>query len=582
MMRSHYAGELTGADIGTRVSLCGWVDARRDHGGIVFVDLRDVQGLAQVVLDPERLPSAHGVRSEWVLRVEGEVRARPEGTVNPDLDTGEIEVVGDLVEVLSEAEPLPIPIDDRTEVEEALRLKYRFLDLRRPRMQANLRLRSRLALAIRRSMEDQGFVDVQTPTLTRSTPEGARDFLVPSRKQPGTFYALPQSPQLFKQLLMVAGLDRYYQIATCWRDEDLRADRAYEFVQLDAEMSFATDEDVMRFIEEAVGAAIAEVSGARPGPFARMTWAESMARFGSDKPDTRFGMELSDVTDVFEHTEFRAFAGKAVVGLGVTGAADTPRNRLDAWTERVKALGGAGLVWMRVGTDSIDSPVAKFLSPAELSTLRSSLEVDAGDVALVVADDDLRRAQTLLGALRLEVASEIGQRPASLADPLHLVWVTDFPLFEGVGADGAPQSGHHPFTAPHPEDLDFLDERPLDVRSMAYDLVVNGIELGSGSVRIHQRDLQERIFALLGIPPEVSAARFGFLLEAFRYGVPPHAGFAFGIDRLAMVIAGEQSLRDVIAFPKTQSGSDPLTGAPAAVDDEQLRDLGLRAIPPKD
>lgn len=582
MMRSHYAGHLRAEHIGETVTLCGWVDSRRDHGGIVFVDLRDIGGIGQVVLDPTVLPDTHNLRAEWVLRVKGQVRARPEGTDNPDLPTGEVEIAVDELDVLSEAEPLPIPIDDRTEVEEALRLRYRFVDLRRARMQSNLRLRSRVALAVRTSMEEQGFVDVQTPTLTRSTPEGARDFLVPSRKQPGTFYALPQSPQLFKQLLMVAGLDRYYQIATCWRDEDLRADRAYEFVQLDAEVSFADAADVMALIEGSVSAAVEAVTGSRPETFARMRWTEAMERFGSDKPDTRFGLELVDLTDTFAGSEFRAFAGKAVVGLRAPGAGDTSRGRLDAWTDRAKSLGGAGLVWMRVGDDSLDSPVAKFLSDAEMKSLRQGLALAAGDLGLLVADADLRRAQSLLGSLRLEVGRELGVRPEAVNEPLHLTWITEFPLFDEIGTDGVPHPAHHPFTAPHPEDLDLLEERPLDVRSQAYDLVVNGIELGSGSVRIHDRSLQQRIFTLLGIAPDIAQAQFGFLLDAFRYGVPPHAGFAFGIDRFAMVLAGEHSLRDVIAFPKTQSGSDPLTGAPAAVDAVQLRDLGLRAVPPKD
>jgi len=581
MMRTHYAGDLRADHVGERVALCGWVDSRRDHGGIVFLDLRDARGLAQVVIDPESLPGAHNLRSEWVLRVEGVIRPRPDGTVNPDLPTGEVELAVDALEVISEAETLPIPIDDRSEVDEALRLRYRFVDLRRPRMQANLRLRSRLALAIRRSMEDQGFVDVQTPTLTRSTPEGARDFLVPSRKQPGTFYALPQSPQLFKQLLMVAGVDRYYQIATCWRDEDLRADRAPEFVQLDAEASFVDEQDVMTFIEEAVGAAIEEITGARPPEIPRMSWSESMTRFGSDKPDTRFGLELQDLSAVFASSEFRAFGGKAVVGLRVPEAGGTSRSRLDAWTDRAKALGGGGLVWMRVQEAELDSPVAKFLSADEIGALRQHLGVEAGDLALLVADDERHRAQTVLGGLRVEIATELGLRPERLDDPLALVWVTDFPLFEGE-QDGVLVPAHHPFTAPHVDDVELLATDPLAARSRAFDLVVNGIELGSGSVRVHDRALQQRLFAMIGIDADEAQARFGFLLDAFRYGVPPHAGFAFGLDRLAMVLAGEQSLRDVIAFPKSQSGSDALTGAPAAVDDGQLRDLGLRLIPPKD
>lgn len=584
-MRTHHAGDLRAGHDGERVALCGWVDSRRDHGGVVFVDLRDARGVTQVVLDPDEgggLPEAHRLRSEWVLRVEGLVRHRPEGTANPALPTGEVEVVADHLEILSEAETPPFPIDERAEVDEALRLRHRYVDLRRLRMQRNLRLRARLATAIRNAMDAQGFVDVETPTLTRSTPEGARDFLVPSRKQPGTFYALPQSPQLFKQLLMVAGVDRYYQIAHCWRDEDLRADRSYEFTQLDAEASFVDGDDVMTLVEEAVATAVEQVSGTRPGRFARMTWHEAMARYGSDKPDTRFGMEMSDLSDVFAGSEFRAFAGKAVVGLSVAGGGDASRNRLDAWTDRAKALGGGGLVWMRVEDEALDSPVAKFLSEDEQASLREVLGAGSGDLLLLVADDDERLAQHVLGQIRLEVAGDLGQRPERIDDPLELLWVTDFPLFEAVDDAGRPVPAHHPFTAPHPDDVAILEERPLEVRSLAYDLVVNGIELGSGSVRIHDRSLQARVLALLGIGDDEAQARFGFLLDAFRYGVPPHAGFAFGLDRLAMVLAGEQSLRDVIAFPKTQSGADPLTGAPAAVDDDQLRPLGLKVTAPKD
>ncbi len=583
-MRTDYAGDLRAEHIDRTVALCGWVDSRRDHGGVVFIDLRDAHGIAQVVLDPEAqgLDVAHRLRPEWVLRVEGRVRHRPEGTVNPDLPTGEVEMVAESLEVLSESETPPIPLDERQDVEEALRLRYRYVDLRKPRMQANLRLRARMVSAIRRSMDEQGFVDVETPTLTRSTPEGARDFLVPSRKQPGSFYALPQSPQLFKQLLMVAGVDRYYQVAHCWRDEDLRADRGYEFTQLDAEASFADADDVMSWIEEAVSTAIEEITGSRPPAFPRMPWSEAMARYGSDKPDTRFGLEMTDLSETFAAAEFRAFAGKTVVGLRLPDGGDTSRNRLDAWTERAKALGGGGLVWMRVEPEALDSPVAKFLSDDEVASLRKELEAEAGDLLLLVADDDQRLARGVLGQLRIEVGDETGARPERIDEPLALLWVTEFPLFDAVDADGHPIPSHHPFTAPHPDDLDSLEARPLDARSAAYDLVVNGIELGSGSVRIHDRVTQQRIFSLLGISEEEADARFGFLLEAFRYGVPPHAGFAFGVDRLAMVLAGERSLRDVIAFPKTQSGADPLTGAPAPADETQLRDLGLKTLPPKD
>ena len=576
MMRSRYAGSLRTADVGETMTLCGWVARRRDHGGIAFVDLRDVEGLVQVVLDPAITgDEAHRLRSEWVIRVTGEVRHRPEGTVNPDLPTGDVEVGALEVEVLSEAEPPPFPLDGRDiDLDESLRLRFRYLDIRRPRMAGNLRLRHRLVAAIRRTMDEQGFTEVETPTLTRSTPEGARDFLVPSRLQPGLFYALPQSPQLFKQLLMVAGMDRYYQVARCWRDEDLRADRQPDFTQLDLEMSFVDQEDVMAAVELAVRAGIGAVRGSEPTEFPRMTWDEAMNRFGSDKPDTRFGMELHDLTGAFADTGFKAFAGNHVIGMGVPGRGDATRNQLDGWTERAKALGAAGLVWMRVRDAELESPVAKFLTEGELAAIRTELGVAPGDLVLMVAGPDRRRAQSVLGTLRLDLG-----RPEQIGEPLNLLWVTDFPLFEAIGDDGRPVPAHHPFTQCHPDDEAILESDPLACRSRAYDLVLNGIELGSGSVRIHRRDLQQRIFSLLGIGEELAQERFGFLLDAFRYGVPPHAGFAFGIDRLAMILAGEHSLREVIAFPKTQSGGDPLTDAPAAVDADQLTVLGLARRP---
>lgn len=576
-MRTHYAGTLSAGDSDAEVSVCGWVAHRRDHGGVVFIDLRDVTGIVQVVMDPQTpgCADAHRLRSEYVLRVTGVVRARPEGTVNPDMATGAIEVAATGVEILNEAEPPPFPLDDRAEIDDSLRLRYRYLDLRRPRLARNLRMRAKMLAAIRASMDAQGFTEVETPSLTRSTPEGARDFLVPSRLQPGSFYALPQSPQLFKQLLMVAGLDRYYQVARCWRDEDLRADRQPEFTQLDVEASFVDAEDVMAFIEQAVGAGVEAITGELPGEFPRLTWQESMERFGSDKPDTRFSMELVDCTGVFPKTGFKAFEGKHVVGLRCAGSGDVSRSQLDAWTDQAKRLGAAGLVWMRVQDSSVlDSPIAKFLGADELSSLADRLEALPGDLLLLVADTDARLAQSVLGALRVTLgAPEAAPEPGDPA--LAFTWVTDFPLFEGLDADGKPVSAHHPFTAPNPQDMDRLETEPLAVRSLAYDLVLNGVELGSGSVRINDRTLQTRVFALLGIGAEEAQERFGFLLDAFRYGAPPHAGFAFGLDRLTMILAGERSLREVIAFPKTQSGGDPLTGAPAPVEPSQLRDLGL-------
>jgi aspartyl-tRNA synthetase len=574
MMRTHYAGTLRASDDGTEVALCGWVAHRRDHGGVVFIDLRDREGVVQVVMDPAvaGCADAHHLRSEWVVRVEGRVRPRPEGTVNPTLPTGEVEVAASRVEVLNQAEPPPFPLDDRVEVDETLRLRYRYLDLRRPVMAANLVTRSKLVSAVRACMDAQGFVDIETPTLTRSTPEGARDFLVPSRIQSGSFFALPQSPQLFKQLLMVGGLDRYYQVARCWRDEDLRADRQFEFTQVDVEASFVDQEDILGVIEEAVAAGVEAVTGERPKPFPRMSYADAMSRFGSDKPDVRFGLELTDCSAVFAGSGFQAFAGKTVMGLVAPGRGDAPRNQLDALTDRAKSLGAAGLVWMRVRDGAVlEAPVLKFLSEGEQEALRSTLAPNAGDLLLLTADAVPRKAQTVLGALRLDLGA------AGIADPgaLAFTWVVDFPLFEAVTDGGQPIPAHHPFTRPHPDDLDKLESDPLSVRSLAYDLVLNGVELGSGSVRIHDRHLQQRIFSLLGIAPEEAQERFGFLLDAFRYGAPPHAGFAFGLDRLTMILTGHSSIRDVIAFPKTQSGADPLTGAPAPVEAAQLRDLGI-------
>jgi aspartyl-tRNA synthetase len=578
-MRTHYAGSLRSGDVGAEVALCGWVAHRRDHGGVVFIDLRDREGICQVVLDPASpgCADARRLRSEYVIRVEGAVRPRPEGTVNPTMATGEIELGVTKLEILNEAEPPPFPLDERVEVDETLRLRHRYLDLRRPRMTANLMTRAKLISAMRAAMDAGGFVDVETPTLTRSTPEGARDFLVPSRLSPGTFFALPQSPQLFKQMLMVAGLDRYYQVARCWRDEDLRADRQLEFTQLDVEASFVDQEDILGVIEEAVAVGVEAVTGERPKPFPRLTWAEAMDRYGSDKPDTRFGMELTNLSGLFADSGFNAFKGKGVAGLVVAGRGEMGRNQLDGLTDRAKSLGAAGLVWMRVKDGGVlDAPVVKFLSDAEQDGLRSTLAPSPGDLVLIVADSSLRKAQSLLGTLRLDLGA-----PDRIDEPLNFTWVVEFPLFEALSAEGKPVPAHHPFTRPHPDDIDKLESEPLAVRSLAYDLVLNGIELGSGSVRIHDAALQSKIFTLLGIDPDIAAERFGFLLDAFRFGAPPHAGFAVGLDRLTMILTGESSIRDVIAFPKTQSGTDPLTGAPSAVDHVQLRELGISLPKPK-
>jgi aspartyl-tRNA synthetase len=574
-LRTHRCGDLRAEHIGITVSLCGWVAKRREHGqSLAFVDLRDHSGIVQVVID-----GSVDARSEYVVRVTGVVRARPEGTVNDHIATGAVEVGDCTVEVLSAAEPPPFPIDSRADsVDENIRLRYRYLDLRRERMQRNLRVRAAVLSAARRAMERQGFVEVETPLLMPSTPEGAREFVVPSRQSPGNFYALPQSPQLFKQLLMVGGTDRYFQLARCLRDEDLRADRQYEFTQLDAEMSFVDQDDVLAAIGEAVLDAAEAVTGERPETIEQMTWHDAMNRFGVDKPDLRFGMELVELTAIFATTEFKAFAGAgAIKGICVPGAAaDMTRNKLDALTDRAKKMGAKGLVWLKVGEGgAVDSPVAKFLSTDETSALLAATGARAGDLVLIVADQWDTTCE-VLGQLR----NDLGRPPVSQG-PYRYVWIVDFPMFVGVDKEsGRPKPGHHPFTRPHPDDADKLESDPMSVRSRAYDLVLNGWELGSGSIRIHEPALQQRIFDLLGISPEEANRRFGFFLTPFSYGAPPHGGFAFGVDRLVAILAGEDNIREVIAFPKTQSGADPMTSSPTAVDTRQLAELGIRVVPP--
>ncbi len=574
--RTDMCGTLRADDAGRQVVLCGWVARRREHGEhLAFVDLRDHTGLVQCVV-----PGAHDLRAEYVVRVSGTVRLRPEGTVNTNLPTGEVEVGDCTVEILSVADSPPFPIDARADdVDEVIRLKYRYLDMRRERMQRNLRVRAAVNAAIRSAMERQGFAEVETPMLMPSTPEGAREFLVPSRQSPGSFYALPQSPQLFKQLLMVGGFDRYYQIARCLRDEDLRADRQYEFMQLDAEMSFVDQDDVLAAIGEAVLDAAEAVTGQRPEPIPRITWHDAMDRFGVDKPDLRFGMELVELTAVFAKSGFKAFAGApAVKGIRVAGGASAyGRNKLDGLTDRAKQLGAKGLVWLKVTADAtFESPVAKFVSDDERAAVITALGAEPGDLLLLVADD-WTAAVEVLGQLR----NDLG-RPPVHEGPYRYVWVVDFPMFVGVDdATGRPKPAHHPFTRPHPDDIDRLESDPMEVRSRAYDLVLNGWELGSGSIRIHEPELQQRVFDLLGIDEEEANKRFGFFLTPFRYGAPPHGGFAFGIDRLVAILAGEENIREVIAFPKTQSGTDPMTNSPTPVDDRHLRELGLRLLPPK-
>jgi aspartyl-tRNA synthetase len=570
-MRSHLCGVLRPDDVGQEVRLCGWVARRREHGEhLAFVDLRDHSGIVQCVID-----HATDVRSEWVIAVTGTVRLRPEGTVNPDLGTGQVEVGDCRVEVLNEAEPPPFSVDDRAESDEPVRLRHRYVDLRRPRMQRNLRLRARVNEALRAAMVRQGFVEVETPLLWAPTPEGSREFSVPARLHHGSFYALPQSPQLAKQLLMVGGFDRYFQIARCLRDEDLRADRQFEFSQLDLECSFASQDDVMAFVSEAVLEAAQAATGERPPPIERMTWAHALDRYGTDKPDLRFGMELVDLTPVFASTGVKAFSSPAVKAIVVPEGAGFPRSKLDELTERAKKAGAAGLAWFRVTeAPGLDGPLARHLSEAEATGVLEATGAGAGDLVLAVSDE-YRTACEVLGHLR----TTLGSPPVSQG-PHRYVWVVDFPMFDGYGADGNPQAAHHPFTMPYPEDLPKLSSDPLAVRSQAYDLVLNGWELGSGSVRIHRSDIQSQVFAALGISDEEAEARFGFLLGAFRYGAPPHAGFAVGVDRLVAVLAGEENIREVIAYPKTQSGADLLTGAPTPLPPATLAELGIRVVVP--
>jgi len=575
-MRTHYCGELRSTDVGSKVKVCGWVDTRRVHSEhLAFIDLRDHTGIVQCVVD-EKLD----LRSEYVVAISGTVRTRFEGKSNQNLDTGEIEIGDCEVQVLSIAEPPPFPMHERTEVDESLRLRHRYVDLRKPRMQENLRIRAKINSAIRSAMERQGFVEIETPMLIASTPEGARDFVVPSRLHPTNFYALPQSPQIFKQLCMVGGFDRYYQIARCLRDEDLRADRQFEFMQLDMEASFATQEDILHFVSEAIRDSTEAVTGSRPDEIPHMTWDEAMERYGSDKPDIRFGMELNDLTEIFIDTDANVFKVDCVKGILYKGGSDAlARNAIDALTEKCQSWGAKGLAWFRVADGgNLEGALTKFLSDKEMSGIRSALTAESGDMILIIADKK-RVVNHVLGLLRLEIG-----RPPVNSGELRYLWITEFPLFESVGDHGRPIPAHHPFTMPHEEDIEKLNsvegDAYLEIRSQAYDLVLNGWELGSGSVRIHTSDIQSKIFHVLGIGEEEAEEKFGFLLAAFRYGAPPHAGFAFGIDRLAAILSGEENIREVIAFPKTQSGADPLTNAPTLLEDGHLEELGLRLIPP--
>jgi aspartyl-tRNA synthetase len=570
-LRTHRALETAGLEPGTDVALGGWVARTRDMGGVVFFDLRDASGKVQVVADPASVPGVDELKMEYCVRVVGSVQGRPEGTTNDDLATGAVEVHATEVEVLSPSETLPFMIDDRFDVDELTRLQYRYLDFRRDRMASILRARSKATAAIRRTLDDLGFLEVETPTLIASTPEGARDMLVPSRLRQGSFYALPQSPQIFKQLLMVGGIDRYFQFARCYRDEDFRADRQLEFTQLDLEGAFWDEEDVRATIEETIVAATEAVRGIRPeAPFPTLTWREAMDRYGSDKPDTRFGMELVDLSGVFAGTEFRGFGGALTDGgvvYGINaGALGLSRAGFDKLTEQAKAAGAAGLVWGVVEDDgSLRSPVAKFLSTEEISGVLSHLGAGAADTVLIVAGP-WRTTVEALGDLRKELGE--ADEPGALA----YLWVVDFPVFDVTEA-GELVPAHHPFTAPR--SVADLTERPAEAIAKAYDLVLNGTELGSGSVRIHDPETQATVFEVLGIDAGEAEQRFGWFLRALRFGTPPHAGFAYGMDRLVALLVGASSIRDVIPFPKTQRGVDPLTGSPTPVDPSQLAELGL-------
>jgi aspartyl-tRNA synthetase len=584
--RTHGAGTLRGDHDGKRVRLAGWVARRRDHGGVAFLDLRDASGIVQVVADPSgstALAGAHEVRHEYVIRVDGTVRTRPEGMRNQALATGEVEVAASELEILSTADTPPFPIEDRVEADEAVRLAYRYLDMRRPVVARAIRLRSAVTSVIRRVMESHGFLDVETPMLTRSTPEGARDFLVPSRLQPGSFYALPQSPQLFKQLFMVAGLERYYQIVRCFRDEDLRADRQPEFTQLDLEASFVDEEDIYALVEELMVTLWREVLDTQIAiPFPRLTFAEALRRFGSDKPDTRFGMELIDLGGVFAGTEVGVFrgavdAGGSVLALCLPGGGDLTRREFDGWVDFARRRGAKGLAWAVVEEGgTLRSPLAKFMSDEETAALLRTAAASPSD-ALFFAAGPTREAQELLGALRVALGHDRGLVDS---DRWDFLWVTEPPVFEWNAEHDRWDAVHHPFTMPTDDSLERLERAPGEAIARAYDIVLNGVELASGSVRIHRRDIQERVFAVLGISQSEAQERFGFFLRGLSYGAPPHAGIAPGLDRLVMLMAGGSSLRDVIPFPKTQSGSDPLTDAPAPVDAAQLAVLGLRQLPP--
>lgn len=582
--RTHYCGELTIGDTGKEVVLMGWVHRRRDHGGVIFVDLRDRSGIIQIVFNPEFNPEphreAHRIRNEYVIAIRGEVRRRPEGMENPDLKTGEIEVFADELEIISEARTPPFVIDGTTEISEHIRLKYRYLDLRRPSVQKNLLLRSQAAAATREYFYNSGFIEVETPFLTKSTPEGARDYLVPSRIYPGSFYALPQSPQLFKQLLMIAGFDRYFQIVRCFRDEDLRADRQPEFTQIDVEMSFVDEEDIIATIEGYMVHLFRKCLGRElKTPFPRLTYNDAISRYGKDSPDLRFGLEMIDLTDILANTAFNAFreviaTGGVVKAIKLTDARTISRKDLDDFRDYAANYGAKGLAWARIQNGGWVSPIAKFLSAQEMADIEARVAAKEGDVLLFVADIPSVVHESL-GNLRLHIAQKM-----NLVDDneFAFTWVTDFPLFEYSETEKRLVSVHHPFTAPKTEDLGILDEAPDRVRARAYDLILNGVEIGGGSIRIHDPKLQRKVFDVLNLGAEEVQMKFGFFLEALEYGAPPHGGIALGFDRLVMMMTGAETIREVIAFPKTQKAACPLTEAPSMVSVEQLLELSLKIV----